>query len=138
MVELVVLSGCATYPSAHDHVIVFNGEMTRTEGEFRMNGTLNFYLGTAGNRTISNLTVTLYDENRQQISGFDVGTISVNGTRGPVQQRVTIESETAPTYVVIESPDVWRARDVQTSGYVWNGDRYEEYTVASLENRFGE
>ena len=103
-----------------------------------MNGTVNFYFGTAGNRTVSNLTVALYDENRRQMSSVRIGNMSVNGTRGPVQQRVTIQSMAVPTYVIIESPDIWRMRGVQTSGYVWNGDRYEEYTVSSSESRFNE
>ncbi|MFC5368591.1 hypothetical protein [Salinirubrum litoreum] len=101
-----------------------------------MNGTVNFYLGSAGNRTVSNLSVVLYDAEQQRISSVDLGNISVNGTRGPFRRPVTIKTETLPKYVIIESPDAWEMDDVYTAGYAWDGTSYAEYAVTSRDNRF--
>jgi hypothetical protein len=136
VVALVALSGCATYPSAPDHVVHFDGEFERSDSRFSMNGTVNFYLGSAGNRTVSNLSVVLYDAGQQQITSVELGNISVNGTQGPFRRPVRLENETLPAYVIIESPDAWGMDDVHTTGYAWDGTRYAEYAVASGDDRF--
>lgn len=136
MIVAVATSGCATYPSEPTHQVHFDGEFARFDGEFSMNGTVNFYLGSAGNRTVSNLSVVLYDAGQQRITSVELGNISVNGTQGPFHRPVRLETETLPAYVIIESPDAWGMDDVHTTGYAWDGTKYAEYAVTSRDNRF--
>lgn len=137
VVLLVVgsLAGCFT--SANHHDVDFDGTIEVEQERFVMDGNVSVGIGAAPDATFQDVTVVLYDENKEEIRRVPVGKLST--TPPPLTQRINITTDRIPEYVVIESPDFWEAdTTVYVSGYERPGDggRYEDYSRASASEKF--
>ncbi|MFC6992716.1 hypothetical protein ACFQH3_13770 [Haladaptatus sp. GCM10025707] len=139
LIGLTAISGC-TYPSASENSVEFSGDIERIDGQFRMAGTV-FVDGT-NRRDVTDVAVVLYDENQTVIDRMPVGSISSHSEGPyPTRQPVNITTDRLPTYVIIESPDIWTpniwGNSVPSRASRWTRyGYYQDYWVASEDERF--
>lgn len=135
VVVATILAGCSTSATHHD--IDFDGTVEVKDNQFVMDGNVSLGIGAAPDATFENVTVVLYDENKEEIRRVPVGELST--TPPPLSQRINITTDRIPEYVVIKSPDFWNSdTTVYMSGYKRSEDdgRYERYSRANAGERF--
>jgi hypothetical protein len=131
----VILAGCSTSATHHD--VDFDGTIEVVDDRFIMDGNVSLGQGAAPDAMFENVTVVLYDKNKEEISRVPVGKLST--TPPPLTQRINITTDRIPEYVVIESPDFWQSdTTVYVNGYKRPGDggRYEDYSRANADEKF--
>ena len=134
-VVITILAGCSTSPSSHS--VYFSGTIETEEDQFVMDGNISLSIGATPDATFEEVTVALYDENKEEIRRVGVGELATN--RAPHAQRINITTDQIPEYVVIESPDFWTSdTTVYVNGYKRPGDggRYEDYSRANGDEKF--
>lgn len=128
VLAVIVLAGCAT--SGTFHTIGFSGAIGIQDGTFYMNGSVSVGIGAAPEQTYRNVTVALYDDEKEAIETVPVGTMSTDADRAPNTRPVNLTSERIPTYVVLESPDFWTdGVDLAVEGFVLEDGEYRRYDV---------
>lgn len=135
LVVVTILTGCSM--SATSHSVYFSGTTEVEEDQFVMDGNVSLSIGAAPDATFEEVTVALYDENKEEIRRVNVGELTTN--RAPHAQRINITTHRIPEYVVIESPDFWQSdATVYVNGYKRpeDGGRYEDYSRANAEEKF--
>lgn len=135
LLGVTILAGCSTSATQHD--AEFDGTIEVKDDQFVMDGNVSLTQGAAPDATFENVTVVLYNENKEVIRRVTVGNLST--TPPPLSQPINITSDTIPTYVVIESPDFWQSdTDVYTHGYEHpdDGGRYEGYPITTANETF--
>lgn len=87
-------------------------------------------------RDVADVVVVLYEADRTVIDRVSVGGVSryPEGPH-PTEQPVNVTTDRLPTYVIIESPDIW-SNGVPSEAFRWNGDEYAEYWVVNEKERF--
>jgi hypothetical protein len=134
-VVITILAGCSTSPSSHS--VIFSGTIEAEEEQFVMDGNISLSIGATPDATFEEVTVALYDENKEEIRRVNVGELATN--RPPHEQRINITTDQIPEYVVIESSDFWQSdTTVYVNGYKRPGDegRYEDYSRANADEKF--
>jgi hypothetical protein len=112
-------------------------EEFHTDPNETVTGDVSLGQGAAPDAMFENVTVVLYDKNKEEISRVPVGKLST--TPPPLTQRINITTDRIPEYVVIESPDFWQSETtVYVNGYKRPGDggRYEDYSRANGDEKF--
>lgn len=137
----IALGGCsAPLPQDDPHN---DARLTPTPdvqtGDFDYAGTIGF--SGVGDGCVQNISIVLYDTNKNPIDRTHVGTLCYNGTEAteakyntsaPKSKSISINASTQPTYITVESPDFWDGNaPVKPSGLVRYSDRdvYDEYPI---------
>lgn len=136
MILLIVLSGCMGMGESHS--VRFDGTVAVSGGEFVMDGRVFVSGGTAPAQHYSDVSVGLYDADREVLDRVVLGNMSAFGD-APGERRVNISREFRPAYVVIESPGFWRdGCRVSVVAFGWDGSRglYDSYWVTDASEKF--
>lgn len=135
VIGIVLLAGC-TYPSTSDHDIDFDGTVERSDGTFQMLGQVEVDPGTAPDRNFGDVRIVLYDDNQTVILEEQLGPMSTDSSIHPSRRAVNITSDVLPTYVIIESPDLWEG-NLPVDAFRWEDDGYTRYPINSEAEKFG-
>ena len=90
-----ILAGCST--SANHHDVDFDGTIEVKQERFVMDGNVSVGIGAAPDATFQDVTVVLYDENKEEIRRVPVGKLST--TPPPLTQRINITTDRIPKYI---------------------------------------
>lgn len=124
-----LLAGCAT--SGHFHTISFGGGQIEVEnGTFHMEGYISVGSGAAPPMNFSNVSVVLYNKQKEEIHRVPVGTLSTDPDYHPTHLPVNITFDSPPKYVVIESLDLWTSdTTIKIEGHRLSNGTYYRYGV---------
>ncbi|WP_410765636.1 hypothetical protein [Haloferax sp. DFSO60] len=101
-----------------------------------MNGTIEAERGASPDVTVHDVRIVLYDANREQIETVSVGDLSTNSELAPGIVAVNFTTKARPTYVLIESTDIWDKKHVSAEGHKRVDGRFDSYLVYSADEKF--
>jgi len=124
VVLLVAVSGC---PSGTGGNIAISGNITATDGEFHLNGTVAHTGYTRP--THQNITMYLYTGDGSVIASKSVGTLEETD-----ELAVQMHTDRVPKYIIINSPDFWTHDDISVKYYEFVKDSLAPDGIYSSRN----
>lgn len=103
LIGVLLITGCAYYPSGSEVDITYFGEINASNSTFYMEGRLSSGGGIPEQTTYSEVRVLLYAENGSVLFSKPLG--DLNASSGELN--VSLSAEKKPYYVVFDSNDFW-------------------------------
>lgn len=102
VIALSSFSGCYVEPGTGGS-LAYDGTLEVSDGEFTMQGDLEFEGGRMPQDEYENITLELYAENGTLLYKEHLGTIHDKSDK----LDVSVSLSTVPHYVIFDSPDIW-------------------------------
>lgn len=123
VVLLVVLSGCPVLEESGG-IITFSGNLNASADGFHLNGEVE-NTGQVQPSEISRATIYLYAPNETVIAS----------KQAKLDTKVSMQTTTAPEYIIINSPQFWQFDDITVNYYKRIPDEDIDYSPYSVGSR---